>query len=309
MRARLDRRRGAAFLVVLWFAVAAAGLALALLETSRGSVPDARRAVDAARLRAAVQAAVHLTAERLLLERLELGGEGALLAATLDEIELRVRVTGESGLVDLAAASPDLLRRLARASGLSAERAAALADGIERLRNRSGEEERAAAVAAGRAPGETLRPPARPGLDHPIETLALVSGGGLEAGEVEAPARWLSATTLGTARAEPLPELAPRVVRAALAGDRAASGSEPARGPRSAPEPQGPRSAPEQSRARRSDPAGLYRLEIVASTPGGRVAVRSVRLALRSGEARPVRIVDWSAPLMLTDGPPLQEGS
>ena len=300
MRAPRDRRRGAAFLVVLWFAVAAAGLALALLETTRGAAPEARRAIDAVRLRAAIRAAVHLTAERLLRERLELGGEGALLAATLDEIEVRVRVRGESGLVDLAAASPDLLRRLARASGLPAERAEALAEGIERLRIRGGEEGSAPAVGAGRAPGETLRPPTRPGLDHPMETLALVSGGGLAADEVAAPARWLSATTLGTGRAEPLPELAPGMVRVALAGDRAAPGSEPARGTRS---------AAEQSGMRRNDPAGLYRLEIVAGTPGGRVAVRSVRLALRSGEARPVRIVDWSAPLTLTDGPSLPEGS
>lgn len=299
LRHARDRRRGAALLVVLWLAVGAAGLVLALLETTRTAVPESRRAVDAARLRATVRAAVHLTADRLLRERLELAPEGASLAFSLDGIEARVRVWGESGLVDPAAASPGLLRALGQASGLSAERAAALAERIERWRSGSAANGAAAPAVAARGAGEVLRPPARPGLDHPIETLAAAGSGWSEA-EGAALARWLAATALGTGRAEPAPELAPPPVRQAMAGAAAAA-------PGARPGP--PTAQAETAAGRRSDPAGLYRLEIVAATPGGRRAVHAVRLALRSGELRPVRIVDWSAPLVLADLSMPAEGS
>lgn len=372
-----DGRRGAALLVVLWLAVAAAGLALALLETSRAAVPESRRAVDAARLRAALRAAVHLTADRLLRERLELGPEGGLLRFELDEIALEVRVVGESGLVDLASASPGLLRALARASGLREASAEALAQRVERLRAGRGEDGPPAAVGGIRGAGDALRPPDRPGLDHPIELLAAAAdrpGPSMELAAARAPefvfadappqaiGRWLAATTLGTGRAEPLPELAPAIVRAAMAGQgRAAGAARPAavgtpggiadpasvgdsapivdRGGLGAPgavaDPTrlgaagaiggggfagaagaggatvGPGGTAEGARSqagRRSDPAGLYRLEIRATTPGGRHAVRSVRLHLRSGEPRPVRIVDWSGPLLLAEAAAPEEG-
>lgn len=296
--ARPERRRGAALLVVLWLAVAAAGLALALLEATRTAVPDGRRAVEAARLRAALHAAVHATADRLLREQLELGGEGARLRLVEDEVELRVAVVAESGLVDLASASPGLLAALARASGLPGGRAEALAGRIEALR--AGEaEDRPPAVAAGRGAAEDLRPPARPGLDHPVE-LRAAAAADAEPAEEAAIERWLALATLGTGRVEPVPELAPPTVRAALAGA-------PGAAPR--PPPAGPATGPAPAAARRGDPANLYRLELVARTPGGRVAVRSVRLALRKGEPRPVRIVDWSAPLVLPDAPAQAEES
>lgn len=302
-----DRRRGAALLVVLWLAVAAAGLALALLETSRDAVPESRRAVDAVRLRAALRAAVHLTAERLLAERLELGPEGGTLRFELDGVALRVRVLGESGLVDPAAASPGLLRALARASGLADEPARALVERIERLRAGRREEGPAGAVGAIRGAGEALLPPARPGLDHPVELLAALPPPP-DPAVVE---RWLAATALGTGRAEPLPELAPTPVRAALAGFAAEAREKGVEGPRERPAGAAAASGGAESPTggRRADPAGLYRLEIVAATAGGRHAVRSVRLALRPGEARPVRIVDWSAPLVLAEGSALAEGS
>lgn len=300
LRRGRDGRRGAAFPIVLWFAVAATGLALALLETTHGSLPDGRRAVEAARLRAASRAAVHLAAERLAAERLELGAEGGRLRAALDGVDLEVEVRAESGLVDLAAASPDLLRRLARASGFAPERAEALARGIERARDGRGDAAASAPVGPDRAPAETLRPPAKPGFDHPIEASALAGIGDGGPNEFAALERWLAVTTLGTGRGEPSPEFAPALVRAALA-DRASTEAEASR-------PRAPGAA-EPEAARRSDPAGLYRLRIVARTEGGRVAVHTARIALRAGEARPVRIVDWSAPLVLPDRELGAEGS
>lgn len=302
-----DRRRGAALLVVLWLAVAAAGLALALLETSRETLPESRRAVDAVRLRAALRAAVHLTAERLLAERLELGPEGGSLRFEFDGVAVRVRVLGESGLVDPAAASPGLLRALARASGLADEPARSLVERIERLRAGRREEGPAEAVGAIRGAGDVLRPPARPGLDHPAELPAVLAG----SADPAVLERWLAVTALGTGRGEPAPELAPPLVRAALAGLAAEAREARVEGPRERPaEAPGAVAAAENRPAgRRADPAGLYRLQIVASTAGGRQAVRAVRLALRRGEARPVRIVDWSAPLVLAEGSALEEGS
>jgi len=302
-----DRRRGAALLVVLWLAVAAAGLALALLETSRDAAPESRRAVDAVRLRAALRAAVHLTAARLLAERLELGPEGGTLRFELDGVALRVRVLGESGLVDPAAASPGLLRALARASGLADEPARALVERIERLRAGRREEGPPGAVDAVRGVGELPRPPDRPGLDHPVELLAALPAPA-DPAVVE---RWLAATALGTGRTEPLPDLAPPLVRAALAGLAAEAREEGVEGPRERPGGASVTGGGTESRTvgRRTDPAGLYRLEIVAVTAGGRRAARSVRLVLRPGEARPVRIVDWSAPLVLAEGSALAEGS
>lgn len=302
LRMRRDGRRGAVFPIVLWFAVAAMGLAAALLETTRSSLPESRRSLDAARLRAALRAAVHLTAERLAAERLELGPEGGRLSAELDGVALEVEVRAESGLVELATASPDLLRRLARASGFSVERADMLASAVERARTGRAETGPADAgsAEAGRGAGEMLRPPAKPGLDHPIEVVGAILSGSVENSEIEAIERWLALTTLGTGRSEPLAELAPAAVRAALADRR----DERTEGPRTV----GP-DAPGPATARRSDPAGLYRLRIVARTEGGRVAVRTARIALRAGEAKPVRVVDWSAPLVLPDRPSGTEGS
>lgn len=302
-----DRRRGAALLVVLWLAVAAAGLALALLETSREALPESRRAVDAVRLRAALRAAVHLTAERLLAERLDLGPEGGTLRFELDGVAVRVRVLGESGLVDPAAASPGLLGALARASGLADEPARALVERIERLRAGRREEGPAGAVGAIRAAGEVLRPPARPGLDHPVELSAALP----RPADPAVVERLLAATALGTGRAEPVPELAPSLVRAALAGLVSEAGEQGVEGAREPPVGVVAAGEGTQSRTagRHADPAGLYRLEIVAATAGGRRAARSVRLALRAGDARPVRIVDWSAPLVLAEGSAFAEGS
>ncbi len=301
-----DGRRGAALLVVLWLAVAAAGLALSLLETSREALPESRRAVDAVRLRAALRGAVHLTAERLLAERLELGPEGGTLRFELDGVAVRVRVLGESGLVDPAAASPGLLRALARASGLADEPARALVERIERLRVGRREEGPAGAVGAIRAAGEALRPPARPGLDHPVELLAALPGPA-DPAVVE---RLLGVTALGTGRDEPVPELAPSLVRAALAGLAVQAREERVEGLRERPAGAPGAMAGTESRTagRRADPAGFYRLEIVAATAGGRRAARLVRLALRAGDARPVRIVDWSAPLVVAEGSALEEG-
>lgn len=299
--ARLTDRRGAALLVVLWLAVAATGLALALLEATRRAAPDDRRAVDAIRLRLAVQAAVQATAARLLREEVELGPEGGRLGFEQDGIALRVRVTAESGLVDLASASPGLLRGLAEATGRTAVEARALAEEVERRRSgRGGEATDAPTVGATAA--TALRPPARPGLDHPAE-VAELPGADPEAVRVESVARWLALVTLGTGRSEPLADLAPEPVRAALAGEpRGPSGSlgGPSDGGPAGTAPAGPR---------RADPANLYRLAIVARTPAGRIAVRSARLLLKPGEDRPVRIVDWSGPELLPDDPFLAEGT
>ncbi|MCS6778682.1 MAG: hypothetical protein NZ555_03135 [Geminicoccaceae bacterium] len=288
------RERGAALLAVIWLAVAAAGLALALLESTRLGTPESRRAVDATRLRAALEAAVHATADRLMRERVELRGGTAELRLSLDDVELEVRIQAESGLVDLAAASPDLLRRLAEAAGFESGTARSLAERLARSRTGSGE--RAAAIVQ-RGAGEELRPPAGPGLDHPFE---LLHGDALAIESAEAAAaRLRAAVTLGTGRSEPLVELAPALVRDALSERSGATTGERPAGPMAAM-PTG---------ERRADPSDLYRLEILATTPGGRRAVRSVRLALRAGEDRPVRIVDWSGPLPLPESGPLAPGA
>lgn len=305
-RITLGDRRGAALLIVLWLAVGAAGLALALLETSRAAVPDGRRAVDAARLRGALEAAVHATADRLLAEAVELAPEGGRLELVLDAIEVRVRVVAESGLVDLGTASPGLLLALAEASGWAGPEARALVAEIERRRDGRGRADPAGASSATAVDEAGLRPPARPGLDHPIEVAALADSPA-EVAEGDATGRWLSSLTLGTGRTEPHAELAPAQVRAALAGTSAPPG--PSAGRKRGDEAPATAGAATEPEGRRADPAGLYRLEIVAATPGGRLAARSVRLALRPGETRPVRIVDWSAPQALPVAGRRAEGS
>lgn len=290
-----SRERGAALLIVIWLAVAAAGLALALLESTRLGTPESRRAVDSVRLRAALEAAVHAAADRILRERVELRAGAGELRLSLDDVDLEVRIQAESGLVDLAAASPDLLRRLALGAGFDSSAARALAERLARSRTGSGRE-RAEAVLQ-RGAGEELRPPAAPGLDHPFELLY-----GEEPTSVStdaAGARLVAAVTLGTGRAEPIVELAPTLVRDALA-DRS--------GTTAAERPPGPAVAMPTSE-RRTDPSNLYRLEILATTPGGRRAVRQVRLALRADEERPVRIVDWSGPLRLPESGPTAPGA
>ncbi|MDW8124227.1 MAG: hypothetical protein RMJ04_05575 [Geminicoccaceae bacterium] len=280
--ARVRAQAGSAFLLALWFAAAASGLALALLDTSREAVPEARRQIDSIRLRAALSSAVHVVAARLSSEKLELRAGTAVLELAHEDIAVSVRVRAESGLVDVAAASPGLVQRLAELVGFDRERARALVDDIERRRTgtRSGDPPENRAPQAFRE----LRPPDRPGLDHPIEVVEAAGGGsGPSAGPWD---RFFAFLTLGTDLPEPVVELAPREVRIALAGTKGD------RSPRSSPQAE-----VEPVSVRRRDPNDLYRLEILARTPGERMAARRVVLALRPGDIRPVRIVDWSGPL------------
>lgn len=279
---------GSAFVVVLWFAVAACGLALALLESSRVTFPEVQREIEAIRLRAAIASAVHVTAARIAAEELELRAGSASLAWDFDGVLLSLRVRAESGLVDLSAASFDLVQRLAEAAGFERETARTLVAMFARKRSQLHGRETDAHEEP--SPFEELRPPARPGIDHPVELISALPSEIITVAPKAA--RLLSLVTLGSGSPEPAVELAPSEVREALAAikdNRARVAL---------------MRAEDAATVRRRDPQDVYRLEIVAQTAGERRAVRRVTFALRPDDPRPVRIVDWSGAII---APPSEE--
>lgn len=110
---RFAGQRGAALLVVLWSAVALAGLATVVAGTARTDIAVARNQVAEAQARHLAQGAVTLGALRLLAGTE--GGDPVVLGQTTVSVgqqEATVRFRDECGKVDLNTAWGDLLREL-----------------------------------------------------------------------------------------------------------------------------------------------------------------------------------------------------
>ncbi len=133
-----DGQRGIALLVVLWVSVLLALIAALLVSTSRTESDLARNLAEAARARAAAEAAV-MVAIKLLLDAPDASarpGDGRAIVLEVPHGAAVVRIEDEAGKINLNLAPPELLQGLLTLVGLDRAASAALADAIVDWRDR-----------------------------------------------------------------------------------------------------------------------------------------------------------------------------
>lgn len=261
---RLRKEEGFALLFVLWVLLALGALAAGLLRADDPAL--LRPATAALRLRLDAQIGALVP---VLLRDLD---AGALLAGSrrtlhLAETEVEVRVSGESGRVDLNAAPAALIDALLAAHAVPEEERPRLRDALLDWRDsddlvRVDGAEGAAYRAAGR-PGPGNRP-----FRHPAELVHVL---GFTPGLVRM--LWADAT-VHTGRAQ---------VEAALASPELA---------RALGAPVVADAAP------RPDPAGIYRLDIRARR--GEDAAARLELVVRR-DPRGWTVLEWNGPRALAE--------
>ena len=131
MASRVHNVRGAALIMVLWLVAA---LSLVVLAGAQGVRQQTQRtALDIERLRveSVLDAAIQLTAQRLLLGRGK-DSQYQIQRLSLGQSDVWVEITPSGGLVDVNVASEALLQALfQRAGGLSSGEAAILASRVK----------------------------------------------------------------------------------------------------------------------------------------------------------------------------------
>lgn len=264
-------RQGMALLFVLWLVTALAALAVPLVRSSGEEARLVRAAVDSVRRDAAIDAVILLAAAAVVDGRLV---PGATERFTFDGLTLGVTLTGESGRVDLSAATADTLDLWLAAHDIDGERRARLRDTLLDWRDRDRLRRPAGAEAddyrrLGR-PG-----PADRGFLHPFE-LAAVPGFG-------PPLLFalLPEATVFTGRPEVEAALAPPALRARLdvPPGSAHTGEGSDRGEEDTAAGDG------EDAARVADPAAVYRLDIRS---GGAEPAARVTAVLHIPPVRPV---------------------
>ncbi|MCB2053525.1 MAG: general secretion pathway protein GspK [Geminicoccaceae bacterium] len=121
------RERGAALVVVLWFAAALSALAVDLVGLRRDVGLEASVAMAQIRAAAALDSAIDIAVELVQEDGLDEEGRAAL---TLDGIDIVLAVTPESGRIDLNGAKEELIGALARVAIDDADHARAVAAAI-----------------------------------------------------------------------------------------------------------------------------------------------------------------------------------
>ncbi|HPA01681.1 MAG TPA: type II secretion system protein GspK [Chiayiivirga sp.] len=131
------RQRGVAFVVVLWLMALLTILlgAFALLTRTEGM--QARWLYDTTAARYAAEAGIHQAALFLSVPDPQLRWipDGREYQTGFDEAQTRLRITDESGLIDLNTADISMLTELFRSSGVEEDQAAALAAAVQDWRD------------------------------------------------------------------------------------------------------------------------------------------------------------------------------
>lgn len=130
------RERGTALLLVLWASVLLAALLAGVAATSRSHAEAALYGSEHVRAELAAEAGLAQAVAGLRAPAIDQRWvpDGRPYTMAFDGAKVTVRVVDVSGLVDLNAASPDLLRRLFVAAGVDGARAARLAGEVARWR-------------------------------------------------------------------------------------------------------------------------------------------------------------------------------
>jgi general secretion pathway protein K len=319
--------RGVALVVVLWFVTALAAMALAFTTLSRAETVRSRDVVDAIRARAVLAAALERTVEELGRSRVAWRTDGSVQRWAFDGAEVKVRIEGESGKLDLNSSDEQLVLVLIQALGFEEERAAELADALldwrdgDDLRRLHGAEDRDYRR-AGRAHGAAdapfvhvrelrellpmdeaaflkLRPFAtvytglprpEPALARPLMRKVLA---GLPAAEADGP-------VADASRGEPARQPSSRSFRerAARPGTTAGAGVADAAAAADGAEPR----PSNEAGTIPLDPRGLYSVRLDVRLPQGYEAHADAVIWLEDSGEQPYRVLDWDpAPLRLEE--------
>ncbi len=262
-----SREEGMALVMTLWILTALAAMVAPLAVGARQDGQRTLRSVEDVTLRAAIDAALARASAEIASGFPALGRERHW---RLGDVELRYLVTGESGRVDLNAATPEMLEAVFAAHGLEGT-------AMEEVRDRL--------LTTRSAPGTGIFAEQRTGggpFRHPVELRGVLAGvAGLDPRLFT---RLRRDVTVWTAASEPDPVLASGALRLRLPGARITD--------LETEEPPSPG-------IDHPDPAGVYRIDIRAELPGG-AARRTMVVIAEVGNTWRVR--EWISPLVFEDG-------
>ncbi|MFO1070582.1 MAG: type II secretion system protein GspK [Geminicoccaceae bacterium] len=125
-----DGERGIALVAVLWFVVTISALAVTFSALARGEAFRTRNMVDSIKARVALETALDRAVQELLVPTIRPGPDGVRAVWAIEDAEIGIRISGESGRIDINAADDRLLESLLRELGVDRERARDLADAI-----------------------------------------------------------------------------------------------------------------------------------------------------------------------------------
>ncbi len=278
IRRRHPGEDGMALIMTLWVLTALAAMVAPLAVGARQDGLRSLRAVEDVTLRAAIDATFARALVEIAAAEVGLGREREW---RFGEVELRYLVSGESGRVDLNAASPEVLDALFAAHGFEGAEAATLRDRLLDRRDRDDLRRLRGAEAVDREATGAAAMPAGGPLRHPGELRRILAAAGItETGSV---ARLEEDVTVWTAAAAPVPLLASPELRARLEGLAAAV-------------PEGEEDP--SITGRDLDPGGVYRIDIRATLPNGAARRTMAVVARREGDWR---TLEWMTPLVLEE--------
>lgn len=268
------RQNGMALVVVLWLVVL---LSIMAAGHTRGTHVDtqlASRQVSVAEARGYAEAGINHALLLLLSEKgRDVPVDGRIFAVDIDDRKVTLAVRGATGLVDLNAASADLLDAALKAAGIADEQRRSVADAIldwrdgDDLRHLDGVEDQDY-IAAG------LPWTSRDGAFVAVDELRYVPGIGQDEFERLAPL-----VTVYSGRSGVDLELAPPILVEAMTGERIEPASQDDAGSRS----RGPQS-------------GTFHIYATVEAGSGAVAaIEAVVTTSRSVDA-PVIVREWREP-------------
>lgn len=268
------RQNGMALVVVLWLIVL---LSIMAAGHTRGTHVDsqlASRQVSVAQARGYAEAGINHAVLMLLSEKgRDVPVDGRIFGVAIDDTIVTLAVRSASGLVDLNAASPDLLESALEAAGIEGAKRRKVVDAIldwrdrDDLRHLDGVEDQDY-VAAG------LPWTSRDGAIAAVDELRYVPGIGQDEFERLAPL-----VTVHSGRSGVDLELAPPILVAAMTGDRVEPASQDTDGNRS-----------------RGPQTGTFHIYATVEAGSGAVAsIEAVVTTSRSKDA-PVTVREWREP-------------
>ena len=268
------RQNGMALVVVLWLIVL---LSIMAAGHTRGAHVDtqlASRQVSVAQARGHAEAGINHAILMLLSDKgRDVPVDGRIFGVAIDDTIVTLAVRSASGLVDLNAASPDLLQSVLEAAGITDARRRTVVDAIldwrdgDNLRHLDGIEDQDY-IAAG------LPWTSRDGAIAAVDELRYVPGIGQDEFERLAPLVTVYSGSSGVDL-----ELAPPILVEAMMGDRVEPASQDNAGSRG-----------------RGPQAGTFHIyATVEAGSGAMAAVEAVVTTSRSSEA-PVVVHEWREP-------------
>jgi general secretion pathway protein K len=327
--------RGIALIMVLWFVVAMATLAMGYTALSRAETQRSHNAVEAIEGRAVLEAALARTAQELGEPYPMWRLDGSLVRWSFEGLPVLIRIERESGKVDLNKGSEPLIEQLMPALGFASDKGAEIADAILDWRDADDLKRKSGAEARDYSRADRAYGPANGPFLHLNELRDLLPMDPASFTRLE------PYLTIYSGAEQPEATMAAPVVQEVLeslgqdtganpsadnndADNAGSAGSDQANGQGSQRSTDIPRRADKtvfsqprelqrdaKSAARRTaedaafdlDPRSLYTIRLDTRLPGGYEAHADVVIWMSSTDQRPYRILDWDpAPLRVAEG-------